>query len=69
MCTFQWVGSIDMTENPVADANILVQGENDFVKQEREVIEAIKGLLNDEKIEAVICVAVSFLLLRNLLCN
>lgn len=55
----QWVGSIDLAENPEADANILVNRDADFVDQETQVVETIKGLLNDDKIEAVVCVAVS----------
>lgn len=53
----QWVGSIDLTENAEADANILVQRDADFVQQETQVLEAVKGLLNDDKLEAVVCVA------------
>ncbi|XP_070500009.1 dihydropteridine reductase [Chironomus tepperi] len=52
-----WVGSIDLTENPEADANILVNRDADFIAQETQVVEEIRGLLNDEKIEAVVCVA------------
>jgi dihydropteridine reductase len=53
----QWVGSIDMVENPEADANILVKRDVDFVEQETQLLEALKGVLNDEKLEAVVCVA------------
>lgn len=52
-----WVGSIDLAENPEADANILVQRDADFLEQETQVLEAVKGILNDEKLEAVMCVA------------
>lgn len=41
----------------MADANILVQRDADFVQQETQVLEAVKGLLNDDKLEAVVCVA------------
>jgi hypothetical protein len=51
-----------LSENPEADANILVNRDADFVQQETQVVEAIRGLLNDEKIEAVVCVAVSICL-------
>lgn len=46
-----------MTENAEADANILVARDADFVAQESQVLEAVKGLLNDEKLDAVVCVA------------
>lgn len=52
-----WVGSIDLAENPEADANILVQRDADFVEQETQVVSAIKDHLNNEKVVAVICVA------------
>lgn len=46
-----------MAENSEADANILVERDADFVLQEKTVIEAVKGLLNDDKLDAVVCVA------------
>lgn len=46
-----------MAENAEADANILVQRDADFVQQETQVLAAIKELLNDDKLEAVVCVA------------
>lgn len=46
-----------MTENTEADANILVQRDADFVQQETQVLAAVKELLNDDKLEAVVCVA------------
>lgn len=52
-----WVGSIDLAENSDADANILVNREADFVAQETEVLEKVKEALNDNKLDAVICVA------------
>jgi dihydropteridine reductase len=46
-----------LTENPEADANILVPKDADFVSQETHVVEKVKELLNDDKLEAVVCVA------------
>lgn len=46
-----------MSENDVADANILVNRDADFVTQESQVIDAVKEALKDEKLDAVICVA------------
>jgi len=52
-----WVGSIDLVENEVADANILVNRDADFVAQETQVIDAVREALKDNKLDAVICVA------------
>lgn len=46
-----------MTENEEADANILVNRDANFVDQETQVLEAVKKILNDDKLEAIICVA------------
>lgn len=46
-----------MAENEVADANILVNRDADFVTQETEVVNKVKEALNDNKLDAVICVA------------
>lgn len=54
---FKWVASIDLSENTAADANILVNRDSDFVGQESQVLEAVKGILIDNKLDAVICVA------------
>ncbi|CRK97204.1 CLUMA_CG010601, isoform A [Clunio marinus] len=52
-----WVGCIDLVENEFADANILVNRDADFVAQETQVLNAVKEALNDDKLDAVICVA------------
>lgn len=41
----------------MADANILVNRDADFVGQETQVIDSVKAALNDNKLDAVICVA------------
>lgn len=41
----------------MADANILVNRDADFVGQETQVIDAVKEILKDNKLDAVICVA------------
>jgi dihydropteridine reductase len=46
-----------LSENDAADANILVNRDADFVAQETQVINAVKVALNDNKLDAVICVA------------
>jgi dihydropteridine reductase len=46
-----------LSENELADANILVNRDADFVGQETQVIDAVKAALNEDKLDAVICVA------------
>lgn len=46
-----------MSENNLADANILVNRDADFVAQEAQVLDAVKSALNENKLDAVICVA------------
>lgn len=41
----------------MADTNILVDRDADFVGQETQVIDSVKAALNDNKLDAVICVA------------
>lgn len=53
-----------MAENDVADANILVQRDADFVAQETDVLKAVGEALNDNKLDAIICVAGGCNLLR-----
>ncbi|CAO1415243.1 unnamed protein product [Diamesa serratosioi] len=52
-----WVGSIDLAENDAADSNILVDRTADFMEQETIVMQKVKEALNDNKLDAVICVA------------
>ncbi|XP_044740372.1 dihydropteridine reductase [Chrysoperla carnea] len=52
-----WVGSIDLAQNPDADENIIVERNDSLEDQESKVISAIKSVLNDQKLDAVICVA------------
>lgn len=55
--SLQWVGSIDLGENEAADANIIVSRDADFVAQETDVVKQVREILNDDKLDAVICVA------------
>jgi len=52
-----WVGSIDLSANEAADANILVNRDADFVGQEQQVLKEIQEILKEERLDAVICVA------------
>lgn len=52
-----WVGSIDMSENDTADANIIVNRDANWVEQETTVLAKVESALNGEKLDAVICVA------------
>lgn len=53
----QWVGSIDLKANEEADANILVQPEDSWSTQETSVLSQAKTILNNERVDAIICVA------------
>lgn len=46
-----------MAENDAADANILVPRDADFISQEAEVLKKVGEALNDNKLDAIICVA------------
>lgn len=52
-----WVGSIDLAENEVADASIIVSRDADFVTQESEVLQQVRDAIAGNKLDAVICVA------------
>ncbi|XP_022192770.1 dihydropteridine reductase [Nilaparvata lugens] len=52
-----WVGCIDMKENEQADANIVVQVEDDWLQQESKVLSQLQSVLTGDKVDAVICVA------------
>lgn len=52
-----WVGSIDMNSNDNANANVIVKPSDSWVQQETEVVSGVKSILNDDKVDAVICVA------------
>jgi len=52
-----WVGCIDMSANDLADANIIVNRESNWVEQETSILSEVNTLLNGDKLDAVICVA------------
>ncbi|KAK6635594.1 hypothetical protein RUM44_000848 [Polyplax serrata] len=52
-----WVGSIDLKANDEADANVLVKPEESWGDQEKSVLTGVKNILNNERVDAVICVA------------
>jgi len=52
-----WVGSIDLTPNEAADANIIVTELGDWEKQADQVKEHVSEVLSGEKVDAVLCVA------------
>lgn len=52
-----WVGSIDMSSNDNAHANVVVKPAESWIEQEKEVVSGVQKILNDEKVDAVICVA------------
>ncbi|XP_015906841.1 dihydropteridine reductase [Parasteatoda tepidariorum] len=52
-----WVGSIDLSSNEEAHANVVVKPSESWTEQESEVISGVSKILNNEKVDAVICVA------------
>ncbi|XP_076242309.1 dihydropteridine reductase isoform X1 [Calliopsis andreniformis] len=52
-----WVGSIDMKPNEQADANVIVKSENNWQEQEVDILKQISNILNEDKLDGVICVA------------
>lgn len=55
--SFQWVGSIDREANDLADENIIVPNEQNWVEQETTILNTLANLLKEDKLDAVICVA------------
>ncbi|KAI4480040.1 PREDICTED: dihydropteridine reductase [Polistes canadensis] len=52
-----WVGSIDMKPNEDADANIVLKATRNWEEQESDILSELKKILNEEKVDGVICVA------------
>ncbi|XP_073843640.1 dihydropteridine reductase [Musca autumnalis] len=52
-----WVGSIDLSENEQADVSIVVPREGSWTDQEQHVISKVGDVLQENKLDAVICVA------------
>ncbi|CAG9826788.1 unnamed protein product [Diabrotica balteata] len=52
-----WVGSIDLTENPEADVNILVKKEDNLQDQETSILSSVNSSLNGSKLDGIFCVA------------
>ncbi|KAL3863519.1 hypothetical protein ACJMK2_005272 [Sinanodonta woodiana] len=52
-----WVGSIDLSPNEQADANVLVKAAESWVVQEEDVIQEVDKLLGEHKLDAIFCVA------------
>lgn len=46
-----------MNTNDQADANVIVSRDGTWVEQETNVLTQVKSTLNDEKLDAIICVA------------
>ena len=53
----QWVGSVDLVNNDEANGNVLITANDCLVKQEEEVIGGVSKLLDNSKVDAIICVA------------
>jgi len=52
-----WVGSIDLTQNENANANVIVERDATILEQESQIFKELDSVLGSEKLDAVICVA------------
>ncbi|XP_035204744.1 dihydropteridine reductase-like, partial [Stegodyphus dumicola] len=52
-----WVGSIDMSPNEEAHASVVVQPTSSWDEQESAVLTEVQKVLDQEKLDALICVA------------
>ncbi|XP_066595765.1 dihydropteridine reductase isoform X2 [Prorops nasuta] len=52
-----WVGSIDLRSNEQADASILVEANQSWQEQESTILNQVKDILKEEKLDGIICVA------------
>lgn len=52
-----WVASVDLFANEEAHGNVLVNPNVSWTEQESEVVQGVNGLLGEEKLDAVLCVA------------
>uniref|UniRef100_A0A2S2PM44 Dihydropteridine reductase n=2 Tax=Schizaphis graminum TaxID=13262 RepID=A0A2S2PM44_SCHGA len=52
-----WVGSIDLTKNENANANVIVERDATILEQESQIFKELDSVLGSEKLDAVICVA------------
>lgn len=52
-----WISCIDLAENDSADVNIVVNRDDDWITQEKNVLSKVESSLNGDKLDAVICVA------------
>jgi len=53
----QWVGSVDLSANDEASANIIVNPSDDWVDQGKTVTDKVAEVLEGRKVDAVLCVA------------
>ena len=53
----QWVGSIDLSPNEEADANVVVKPAASWGDQEHEVSTRVAETLGEDKVDAILCVA------------
>lgn len=52
-----WVASIDLASNEEANANIIVKMNESFTEQAEQVTTDVASLLEEQKVDAIICVA------------
>lgn len=52
-----WVLSVDLFQNDLADANVIISGTSDWVEQGKEVATKVEEVLKNDKLDAIVCVA------------
>lgn len=52
-----WVGSLDLVPNEQADGNVIVKPGDSWTEQEEEIAKLVEGMLGENKLDAVLCVA------------
>jgi len=52
-----WVASVDLKENEEADVNCVVTPVDSWTEQETQVLTNVASLVNDSKLDAILCVA------------
>ncbi|CAG2100557.1 unnamed protein product [Medioppia subpectinata] len=53
----QWVTSVDLVANSEANENVVIKSTDDWINQEKEVVDGVSQVLAGNKVDAVVCVA------------
>ena len=53
----QWTLSIDLHSNEAADANVIVNAEENWTEQEKNILSGVASSLATNKVDGIFCVA------------